>query len=244
MIPGGINIEIEKASYVDFLKNIKEGSVDLILTDPPYAISKDSGYTNTKLDKYAKHTIDFGEWDEKEIDLPALAELSFKALRKGGTVIVFYDLWKITKLAEAFEKVGFKQKRFIQWVKTNPVPINSKLNYLSNAIEIAVSFVKVSKPTFHSKYDNGVYEMPIHREKRYHPTQKPIGLIAELMKKHSTAGDLVVDPFLGSGTTAIVAQRLDRNFKGCDISAEYVGTARDRVEDEARTIRECLAEIL
>jgi len=65
---------------------------------------------------------------------------------------MFFDIWKITILKELFEKHKFKQIRFIEWIKTNPQPLNSKVNYLTNCREIALLGVKGGKPTFNSKY--------------------------------------------------------------------------------------------
>ena len=60
--------------------------------------------------------------------MQAFVHLMYKKLRKGGTVIIFYDLWKITVLKEMLEAAKFKQLRMIEWMKTNPQPINSKRN--------------------------------------------------------------------------------------------------------------------
>lgn len=219
------------ADCFSLMRDMEPNSVDLVLTDPPYAISQDSGYTNTKVAKYATHTIDFGEWDKVEIDLNILADHCYRILRKGGTAIIFYDLWKITKLATAFEEAKFKQKRFIQWIKTNPVPINAQTNYLSNAREIAVSFVKGGKPTFHSKYDNGNYIMPIHRESRIHPTQKPLALMEALISKHSNPGDVVFDPFAGAGTTGLASVLLAREWIGVERDARYCEAGGRRIKE-------------
>ena len=135
---------------------------------------------------------------------------------------MFFDLWKITPLKEMMEKAGFKQIRFIEWIKTNPQPLNSSTNYLTNCREIALVGIKKSKPTFHSKYDNAIYEFPLQGGKnRFHPTQKSLRLFEELIKKHSNEGDIVLDTFLGSGTTAIAAKNMNRNYMGCEISKEY-----------------------
>lgn len=222
------------SDFESFLIGLDEGAVDLVLTDPPYAVSRSTGFKHTgkkSVERFAVN-MDFGEWDKKEIDLGSLAQLSFRVLRKGGTAIVFYDLWKITKLAEALSTAGFVQLRLIEWMKTNPVPLNSKVNYLTNAREVAVLAVKGGKPTFNSVYDNGVYNFPIPRGKRLHPTQKPMQLFKELVRKHSIEGDLVVDPFLGSGTTAIAACENSRRFKGCDVNSEYIAIAQERVQVE------------
>lgn len=72
----------------------------------------------------------------------------------------------------------------IEWIKTNPQPLNSKLNYLTNCREIVLVAVKGSKPTFHSQYDNGIYHYPLQGGKnRFHPTQKNLKLFEELIKK-------------------------------------------------------------
>ena len=154
------------------------------------------------------------------------------SFKKGGTLICFYDLWKLSILKDYFDKAKFKQIRFIEWVKTNPVPLNSKINYLTNAREIALVGIKNSKPTFNSEYDNGIYNYPIcHDKDRFHPTQKPMALIEDLITKHSNENDLVLDCFAGSATTAIAAYNLKRNFIGCELSKEYYDKSILRLED-------------
>jgi DNA modification methylase len=131
------------------------------------------------------------------------------------------------------ESAGFKMIRQIIWQKTNPVPLNMRATYLSNSREMAVIGVKVGKPTFNSEYDSGIYEYPIprHKGKRQHPTQKPLLLFEDLVRKHSNQGDLIVDPFLGAGTTGVAAVRNYRSFIGCDIDANYVEISRERLEN-------------
>ena len=135
---------------------------------------------------------------------------------------MFFDIWKITILKEIFEKHKFKQIRFIEWIKTNPQPLNSSVNYLTNCREIALLGVKGGKSTFNSKYDNAIYMFPLQGgKKRFHPTQKSLLLFEELIKKHSNEGDTVMDTFLGGGTTAIACKNTNRKFKGCELSKEY-----------------------
>ena len=211
--------------------------VDAIITDSPYIISKKSGYVNNAPDKkdyiakYGKHTIDFGEWDKIDININLIFERFYKLLKDGGTVVFFYDGWKMQELKECAEMEKFKQPRLCQWIKTNPVPINSKLNYLNNAKEYFATFIKKSKPTFNSKYDNGVYEYPIcsGNERTSHPTQKPYKLIADLVFIHSNENDLVLDYFMGSGTTGVACKNLNRNFIGIELDEKYFTIAKDRI---------------
>ena len=173
--------------------------------------------------KYAIVT-DYGDWDKKftmEI-LEKFIKEFYRVLKNGGTLILFFDIWKITPLKEIMEKTGFKQIRFIEWIKTNPQPLNSSINYLTNCREIALVGIKKSKPTFNSSYDNAIYQFPLQGgKKRFHPTQKSLLLFEELIKKHSNENDVVLDTFLGSGTTAIAAKNTNRIYKGCEISKDY-----------------------
>lgn len=190
--------------------------------------------------------MDFGDWDNNFTGLDIVIKECYRILKKSGTLICFYDLWKITTLKEYFESAKFKQIRFIEWIKTNPVPLNSKTNYLTNSREIALIGVKGSKPTFNSEYDNGIYDMdfqdefageiykfPIcHDKGRFHPTQKPLALIEQLILKHSTEGDLVVDCFMGSGTTGAACKNLNRDFIGIELNEEYFKKAKERIESK------------
>jgi DNA modification methylase len=262
-------IDIQNVDGMEYLKTIANGSVDLVLTDPPYIISRESGMNahynmvkqneenhvefvkteeewetykaenaivdNTGRENYMKYgTIygkkycvktDYGEWDANftmELLDQFIGEY-YKKLRKGGTLIMFFDLWKISALKDLLEKHKFKQIRMIEWIKTNPQPLNSKVNYLTNCREIALVGVKGGSPTFNSSYDNGIYMYPLQGGKnRFHPTQKSLALFEELIKKHSNENDVVLDTFLGGGTTAIACKNTNRQFRGCEISKEYI----------------------
>lgn len=277
-----MNINVENKEGIKFLTEIPNNTVDLILTDPPYLISKDSGmnkfvkevaqleesgknkkteeewtqfkqekgytddkykenyikYGNTSGKKYGYKT-EFGEWDKEFTieNLKDFIQLFYRKLKAGGTCIIFFDIWKMETLKKLMEQIretkqgnwiGFKQIRFVEWIKTNPIPLNQSTNYLTNAREIALLGVKGGKPTFNSKYDKGIYEFPIQGGKnRFHPTQKSLPLFEELIRKHSNEGDLVVDPFLGGGTTALACKNTNRNFKGCEIDKKFYDKVMD-----------------
>ena len=230
---------ILKGDCFDLIKDIDSKSVDLILVDPPYLISKSSGFSNISdttskemATKYGKVSIDFGEWDKGELDWDLLFKEYYRILKDSGTLIIFYDIWKSNDIKSMADKYKFKQPRVGQWQKTNPVPINSKLNYLSNAIEFFFTFVKGKKPTFHSLYDNGVYRYPIcHGKERYdHPTQKPLALISDIINKHSNEGDVVLDNFAGTGTTAHACILNNRNYIVIERDDKYFDILKFRIE--------------
>jgi site-specific DNA-methyltransferase (adenine-specific) len=284
--------KIENEEGLRYLKKIESNSIDLILTDPPYITSQDSGmdrwvklvekqntpgavpmkteaqwdsyrdkkdwdkfFSNSEVldrpramsrmrhdylkygsiygTKYAVQT-DFGDWDaDFTIDmLSQFVHEFYRVLKKGGTAIIFFDLWKTSDLKTIYESAKFKQLRFIEWIKTNPQPRNSNVNYLTNSREIAIAAVKGGKPTFNSKYDNGIYEYPVYSGKdRFHPTQKSLLLFEDLVKKHSNEGEIVLDPFLGSGTTALASRNTGRNFLGCEVDEDFYKKTIDRMKN-------------
>lgn len=223
--------------YEELLK-LESDSVDLILIDPPYNISRDSGFkkigenTNDLMKSKYNISIDFGDWDKEVLNWDLLLNQFHRILKKGGTLIVFYDIWKSTELKEAALYQKFKQPRVCSWLKNNPVPINSKINYLSNATEYFFTFVKGSKPTFNSKYDNGIYRFPIchGKERLQHPTQKPLSLIKELIIKHSNENDIVLDCFSGSGTTAHASIETNRRFIAIEKDLIYFNMSKIRLD--------------
>ena len=271
-------IEIKLQEGLSYLSTLSDKSVDLVLTDPPYIISRESGMNShynqvkenerknvqqvktqeqwiayktengfaddSKRENYIKYgTIygkkycvktDYGEWDSQfTIDvLDNFIGEYYKKLRVGGTMIMFFDIWKITDLKALFEKHKFKQIRFIEWIKTNPQPLNSGVNYLTNCREIALLGVKGGSPTFNSKYDNGIYRYPLQGGKnRFHPTQKSLPLFEELIKKHSNENSVVLDTFLGAGTTAFACKNTNRRFKGCEVAKEYYDKVMELIRD-------------
>ena len=234
MLRGEIE-DFELTDSLSLMKKLDKGSVDLVLTDPPYIISKPSGFKSVV---HGEHrfavSTEHGEWDKAEnFSLEDLRDSVFeyyRVLKKHGTAIIFCDLWKITDVKRIMEEAGFKQIRFIEWLKTNPVPLNSSRNYLTNSREVALLGVKVSKPTFNSQYDNGVYRYPICHEKgRFHPTQKPLAFMEALIEKHSNVGDVVLDTFAGSAATLLAAKNLQRGFIGCELDQEFFVKAEERL---------------
>ena len=148
----------------EYMPKIESSSIDLILTDPPYSISKNSNFNKSSISasdfiktKYTTHSIDFGDWD-KDLNMDILFKEYYRILKPGGTLLIFFDIWKSSMIKEVAEKNKFKQLRVCQWQKSNPVPINSKLNYTpaindANARKTLRSNVEQLGREINAKYD-------------------------------------------------------------------------------------------
>ena len=163
-------------------------------------------------------------------------ERAYNLLKNGGSLVVFNDFKKASYIIDYAIKLGFEYKDTIVWKKTNPMPRNRDRRYVPS-LEMMIWFVKPGKWTFNrlkETYESGVFEFPSESGggyKRIHPTQKPIKLIERLIEIHSNEGDLVLDPFMGSGTTAIAAKSINRNYVGFELNKEYYEKSISRIEE-------------
>lgn len=227
------NIDCNKGMNKMIKENIK---VNLIVADPPYVISKKSQFHTMKDRKNPRKGTDFGEWD-KEFNNKSWIKKSYELLNKGGSLLVFNDFKKATEIIKYAQSLGFVYKDTLIWKKTNPMPRNRDRRYVPD-IEMIIWFVKPGKWTYNrqnAKYESCVISVPSESGggcKRYHPTQKPLKLIEYLIKIHSNKDDLILDPFMGSGTTAISAIRTGRKFIGFELDKEYFESSIKRVNGD------------
>lgn len=210
----------------------KNYEVDHIITDPPYNISKDNNFSTMKSAK--RQGVDFGLWDKK-FDLFSWIETYSKLLRKDGSFIVFCSYRYISFIIEIMEENNLVVKDVIKWIKTNPMPRNINRRYVQDT-EYAIWAVKKGAKWIFNKPDDVTYSRAEFRtstvsgnERTMHPTQKSLKLMKEIIKIHTNENDVILDPFMGSGTTGVAALELNRNFIGAEIDTEYFNIALDRL---------------
>ena len=163
---------------------------------------------------------------------------SSRILKNGASMIVFMSILRVETLVEIANGFVFYYKTTRIWHKTNPMPRNMNLHFV-NSNECWIYFTyKTKTGTFNNKgklvLDYIEISVTTAREKKLgkHPIQKPIILFEHFIRLLSNEGDLVVDPFLGSGSSAIASYRLNRNFIGVELEEKYAKLANMRVEDE------------
>lgn len=237
--------KIYNMDCLEGLKLIDDNSVDLILTDPPYNISqKNENRDRSKLNspimrRESPLKYDFGEWDnmEREEFLKFTEDWlkeCCRILKDDGAIISFFNKEDISILGWTAKKYGIRTRVIISWHKTNPVPSFRKVNYLSSCEFVWIgskgkfgvfNFLKQSEMhNFYETPNSSIYR------KTLHPTEKPEEIIEWFLKIHTNENSIVLDPFIGSGTTAIMCKQLNRNFIGFEINKEYCDMANKRLE--------------
>ncbi len=213
---------------LEVMKDIPNESVDLLLTDPPYNVSMKSNFHTM-----GRKGVDFGEWD-KEFDQKSWLSVACEKVRKGGSVVIFNDYKNIGLMSDILTQEGFTVKELLIWKKPSPMPRNRDRLYVTS-IEVALWAVKGKGWTFNrsrTNYENAIFESPtVSHKQRLHPTQKPLSVIEEMLLIHSNESDIILDPFMGSGTTAIAAINKGRNFIGIEQDWDYCDVANNRISE-------------
>lgn len=227
---------------IEGLKLIEDNSVDFILTDPPYNIGDNNKMTKSG-DKIVSTFEAFGEWDcydEKEYLLfmeKTIIEYD-RILKNTGSCIIFVDKFNITYFRDFGIKLGWHPVNFYCLIKNNPVPNFRKAGFTSG-FELAIIFNKNKKEKiFNFLKQNEMqnyFKYNIGQKFTTHPTEKPIEAFKKLIKIYTNENNIVLDPFMGSGTTAVACKQLNRNFIGFEISKEYCDIANKRLQRIEKT---------
>ena len=210
------------------MQGMMSESVDLIVTDPPYKIitGGDSNGVNSIRPKgilsgnreLMKSIPKIDTW------IPEL----FRILKNGSHCYIMVNSTNLISMATCIEKSGFKIHNFLVWKKNNNTPSQF---YMKNCEYII--FCRKGK----AKYINNMGDSKTVHDfnnilgNKIHPTQKPIDLIKMYILNSSSENDVVFDPFMGSGTTAVAAMQTGRNYIGFEMDAEYFDVTQKRIDE-------------
>lgn len=235
------------------LIKLKSESVDTIFADPPYFLSNDG--VTCKGGRMV--SVNKGDWDRIGENPTQIADkhkfnrkwikLCKKVLKPNGSIWISGTLHNIYSIGMALEQEGFKIINNITWQKTNPPP-NLACKCFTHSTETILWAHKADKKSHYlfnyklMKEKNGGKQMKdvwvgsltkaSEKKAGKHPTQKPEYLLDRIIQASTQAGDIVLDPFCGSGTTGVVALRNSCKFIGIDINREYLEITKKRLESE------------
>ncbi|MFC2174130.1 DNA-methyltransferase [Acidobacteriota bacterium] len=219
----------------------------VIFADPPYFLS-DGGIT-CKAGRMV--SVNKGKWDvpkgiRKTHEFNrAWLQACQQALHPDGTIWVSGTAHIIHSVGFAMQELGFKLLNDITWVKPNPPP-NLSCRYFTHATETVIWAARNEKSKHTFNYDTmkrlnqgkqmkSVWTItaPGREEKRFgkHPTQKPLALLVRILQASANEGDLVADPFNGTGTTGLAAARLGMRYIGIELEKEFLEVSRKRLKD-------------
>jgi modification methylase len=236
---------------IKILKSLPESSVDLIFADPPYnlQLNKELYRPNmTKVNAVNDGWDKFEDFAEYDAFTRAWLSASRCVLKETGTIWVIGTYHNIYRVGAIMQDLGFWILNDIVWTKSNPMP-NFRGVRFTNAHETLIWAQKKqgAKYTFNHKSMKALNDdlqmrsdwnlnLATGKERirvngsKVHSTQKPEALLYRVMMASSNVGDVVLDPFFGSGTTGAVAKKLGRNWIGIERDKKYITVAQKRIE--------------
>lgn len=233
---------VEETDCMVMLKQIPDDSIDLILTDPPYNLGLFMKNRATNLKAMRPNFFGAAGWDDLEFDrwkesMDSMFQECARISHVGASMIVFMSIIKVETIIELAEKHGFYYKTTGIWHKLNPMPRNMNLHFI-NSTEAWIYFTyKKRTGTFNNEgkavHDFIETSITPSSERKYgkHPTQKPVALFEHFVTLLSDKGDIVLDPFMGSGSSGVAAVLHDRKFIGADLNKEYCDISFKRMEE-------------
>lgn len=238
---------------IEVLKSLESKSVDLIFADPPYNLQLGGELLrpdNSKVDAVDDEWDRFGSFEEYDRFSRAWLTECRRVLRDDGTLWVIGSYHNIFRLGAALQDLGFWILNDVIWRKTNPMP-NFKGTRFTNAHETLIWAAKSrDQKRYTFNYDalkafnddvqmrsdwtlalcTGDERLKDETGSKAHPTQKPEALLHRVLLSATKAGDVVLDPFFGTGTTGAAAKRLGRRWIGIERDETYATLARARIE--------------
>lgn len=239
------NYELHNGDCLEYMKKIPTSSVDLIITDPPYNLGKFMENRDTNLGKMRENFFGIAGWDDLDYkewkkSMDKFFHQSARVLKDGGSMIVFMAVIKVETMISLAEKNGLYYKTTGIWHKLNPMPRNMNLHFVNSTESWMYFTYKARTGTFNNDgrvlHDFVETAVTSNGEKKYgkHPTQKPEVLMEHFVNVLSNENDMILDPFMGSGSVGVAAVRKDRKFIGIELEENYFSIASSRIEEVSK----------
>ena len=240
------NIELKLGDCNKVLKKVKAKSIDMIFADPPYNLS---GKTHLTVKSGRPVPGNKGDWDMIDDYEKFTAEWMvecIRVLKDNGTIWISGTLHSHPTVGVMLKKLGMWIVNDIVWFKPNATPL-LQTTRLAPSIELIWLAAKSKKYYFDydlAKQINGgkqmrnMWQIPAQRHKTKHPTEKPEILLERIIAIGSKKGARILDPFMGSGTTGVVAKALGRKFLGIENDKEYFTDAKKRITETKKIVKQ------
>lgn len=243
--------EIVRGDAVEVMNSLPPESIDLLFADPPYNLQLEDDLWRPDLSKVDAVNESWDQFDDfKAYDRFTQAWLTAakRLLSETGSLWVIGSYHNIYRVGKILQDLGFWILNEVAWIKTNPMPNFHGVRF-TNAHETLI-WAKKSKDSHYTfnyhamksfndeKQMRSDWLLPVCKGKERiriegetaHPTQKPEALLYRVLVSSTNAGDIVLDPFFGTGTTGVVAKRLHRRWIGVERSPTYIKVAQERID--------------
>lgn len=209
---------------------LPDESVDLIVTDPPYRITSRGSYGGTGGMLKTKTSMDGKIFKDNDISPKEYASEFYRILKDGTHCYVMCNHINLVKMITTFTKAGFKFTKSLIWDKGNKI-VNP---YYMSSFEYILFFRKGRAKRINNCGTADILRVINKKHKgeggkNLHDTEKPVELMKILIENSSNPNDVVLDPFMGIGSTGVAAKDTDRMFIGCEINNSYYNIARNRI---------------
>ena len=225
-------IELKNGDCLELMKDIPSGSVDLVVTDPPYKMNHSTGgCTNIGMKNKWQGNIKAGN-TVMNFDLSIkfsdwLPEI-YRVLKNGSHCYIFCNDKNVQELLNEATKCGFKESNILVWIKNNATP---NRYYMKNLEFVLFLYKGKAKPINDMGSKCAVEIKNINGKNKKHPTEKPTDLLEIYIKNSTNEGDVVVDLFMGSGSTGVACINTNRDFIGIELDENYFNIAKKRIEE-------------
>jgi site-specific DNA-methyltransferase (adenine-specific) len=210
---------------VEGLKEQKSESVDLVVTDPPYGVQYKTNHRKDKSHKFTTQIANDGDLVISRVIMPEL----YRVL-KPNTALYYFCSQDMVEYVKPIVSEFFKIKNVIVWVKNNWTAGDLQAQY-GKQYEMII-YANKGRRKINGRRDSDVwFHDRIVGKRQIHQNQKPQDLIQRIIEKSSSAGDVVLDPFMGSGTTAVACIATGRQFIGYEIDPFYYELAFTRIRE-------------
>ena len=250
--------QIIHGECIEVLENLPPESIDVIFADPPYNLQLEKGLGGDKLERPdgSKVAGVHEDWDRFQ-SLHSYDQFSQqwlaaakRALKPNGTIWVMGSYHNIFRLGTTLQDLNYWILNDIVWIKNNPMP-NFRGRRFTNAHEMLIWSAKDQNSRYHFEYQamksfneglqmrsdwylpicSGGERLKDSAGNKVHPTQKPEALLYRILLASTKPGDIVLDPFSGTGTTACVAKKMRRHYIGIERDADYIAHSRKRLAE-------------
>lgn len=217
---------IEQGDCLELMKKIPDGSIDLVVTDPPYTMTKRGKSCRPN---WMPNNMGENVFGGVIPDVKTWMTECFRVLKDGTHFYVFCNTNDIQKFLNIADEVGFKLHNILTMIKNTGMPNRW---YLKNC-ELILFFRKGKAKSINDMRcrDWFCVSMPTQKTGKLHITQKPLEIITTFVTNSSNEGDVVLDPFMGSGTTAVAAINTNRHYIGFELDEKYFQIACDRLDE-------------